>query len=65
MPSEIIETVELMRSIMTAIHYPFPDASGRIRCLAGSISRSSTPPPKKPPSMRSGKMVCRPDHRRP
>lgn len=34
MPSEIIETV-LMRSIMTAIHYPFPDASGRIRCPRG------------------------------
>ncbi|MDN6304218.1 MAG: hypothetical protein L0J74_00170 [Corynebacterium sp.] len=34
MPPEIIETI-LMRTIMTAIHYPFPDASGRIRCPHG------------------------------
>ena len=34
LPPEIIETI-LMRSIMTAIHYPFPDSSGRIRCPHG------------------------------
>ncbi|MGO1555041.1 hypothetical protein [Candidatus Corynebacterium faecigallinarum] len=34
MPPEIIETI-LMRTIMTAIHYPFPHASGWIRCPHG------------------------------
>lgn len=34
LPVETIESI-LVRSIMTAIHYPFPDATGRIRCPHG------------------------------
>lgn len=36
LPVETIESI-LVRSIMTAIHYPFPDVSGRIRCPHGVV----------------------------